>query len=290
MDQVSMSVACWARIDSDHRHLPRPGVTLATTQTHHPPSQTTLLHITFSMSADSNIEPSGLKKPLFAGVAEDGPPVAGNDGVDAEAPIIQTTCSLESQPIYRSKAFFFTVLYTVAFAVVTLILCLHGSLTIGFPYDERPAVFTRVAYASILGSAILGPAYFTSKRFTTFMKTRHETINIHMANGRLLKTLGHSVLLSAVVTGVVGSAASVGHGLIFWPLVYSESVPTEKMVVGSVLVPVACLLGGLRWTYEIVSIAMWVLIRIPKISSGLEGDKYDRVMKIAYVLVSFLFV
>lgn len=34
---------------------------------------------------------------------------------------------------------------------------------------------------------------------------------------------------------------------------------------------------------------MWVLIRIPKISTGLEGVKYDRLIKIAYVFAVIRF-
>lgn len=242
------------------------------------------------MSADSIIESSDFKKPFLAGVVEDVPPPLTKDAVDVEVSIPQPTLSPESRPISRVKALLFKVLHTVAFAIVTLILLLRGSLSIGFPRDERSAVFTRTTYAGILGSAILGPVFFTNKRFMIFMKARYETINIHIANGRLFKALGSSALLSAVVIGIVASAASLGHGLIFWPLVYSESVPTEKMVVDAVLVPVACLLGGLRWTYEMVSITIWVLVRIPKISTGLEGDKYDRLMKTAYVSFLILFV
>jgi len=61
------------------------------------------------------------------------------------------------------------------------------------------------------------------------------------------------------------------------------------MVVDAVLIPVAYLLGGLRWTREVVGMAMWVLIRIPKISAGLEGEKYDKLIKISYAYsISFL--
>lgn len=243
------------------------------------------------MNPDSNVESPDLKKPLPAEVVgSDLPPGSGKETVDAEASVLQPSSSPESRGVSRVGSFFFTISYTAAFAIVTLLLCLHGSQTIGFPYDERSAVFARTTYASIIGSIVLGPVYFTSKRFMTFMKARHEAINIHTANGRLFEALRHPVLLSAVVVGTAASAASLGHGLIFRSLVYSESVPTEKMVIDSVLVPVACLLGGLRWTYEVVSTAMWVLVRIPKISTGLEGDKYDRLMKIAYVPFSFLFV
>jgi hypothetical protein len=142
-------------------------------------------------------------------------------------------------------------------------------------------VFARVAYASILGSVILGPIYLSDQRFMTFMKARREVVNIHLANGRLLKAFGCSMLLSVIVTGVVVSAATLGHGLIFWPLVYSDGLTTRKMVIDAVLIPVACILGGIRWTLEMVSMTAWILIRIPKISTGLEGGKYDRLMKIA---------
>lgn len=241
------------------------------------------------MNADSNIQPPDLKKSPPTEVVGDGLP-PGKEAIETEASILQLSPSPESGRISRVKTFFFTILHTAAFAIVTLLLCLHGSMIIGFPYDERSSVFARTTYASILGTLVLGPVFFTNERFMTFVKARYEIINTHTANGRLFKALWHSVLLSAVAVGTVAFAASFGHGFIFWSLVYSESVPTEKMVIDAVLVPVACLLGGFRWTYEVVSIAMWVLIRIPKISTGLEGDKYDRLMKMAYVSFSFLFV
>ena len=230
------------------------------------------------MNPDSNAEAFDLKKPLLAEIVEDN---ASRPAVDLEASVPQLTSSSESRPVFRVKAFFSRILYTVAFAIVTLILCLHGSSTIGFPRDERSAVYARTTYASILGSVVLGPVYFTNKWFMTSTKAKYQSVNIHLANGRLLKALGHSVLFCAVVTGIVASAASLGHGLIFWSLVYSESASTEKMVIDAVLVPVACLLGGLWLAYEMISVAMWGLIRIPRISTGLEGDKYDRLMKMA---------
>ena len=234
------------------------------------------------MNAGSNIESSDLKKSPLPGVEEcDTPPY---DVVDAEAAVPQHTPSPESR-LSRVKTAFLIIQYTVTFVIAALLFCLRGSVSIGFPYDERSACYTRATYASILGSVILGPVYFTSERFMTFMKARHEIVNIRIANGRLLKALGHSIPLYAVMIGIVASAASLGYGLIFWPLVYSNNLPTEKMALDAVLVPVACLLGGLRWAYEMVTLTMWVLIRIPKISTGLEGNKYDRLLKITCVLV-----
>ena len=242
------------------------------------------------MSANTTLESLDIKKPLLAEtVAAEDVPSPAHDVVDVETAIPQLASSPESRPASRVKAFLLTILYTVTFAITTLIFCLYGSLAIGFPYDERFAAFARVTYASILGSVILGPVYFTSKRFVTFMKARNEAVNVHMANGRLLKALGHSVLLCAVVIGVVASAATLGYGLIFWPLVYSDSFSTKKMVIDAVLVPVACLLGGLRWAREVITMTMWILVRVPKISTGLEGSKYDRLIKIAYVLSALVF-
>ena len=154
-------------------------------------------------------------------------------------------------------------------------------------------MYTNVTCASILGSVVLGPIYFTNRQFMTFMKGRNEVVHVHIANGRLLRALGRSLLFLTIATGVVATAATFGYGLVFWPLVYSESRTTKKMVVDAVLIPVACLLGGLRWTHEVVGMAMWVLVRIPNISAGLEGDKYDKLLKIScghyfLFLVSFL--
>lgn len=233
------------------------------------------------MSTNPTPESLDLKKVLIEAV-EDIPPPA-YDALDVEVAIPRSTSSPESRPVSRVKAFFLTILYVVAFVITTLIFCLYGSLAIGHSYDERLAAFARVTYASIFGSVILGPIYFTNQRFMTFMKAKNEVVNTHMANGRLLKAFGHSVLLCAIVTGVAASAATFGCGLIFWPFIYSDSLSTKKMVVNAVLIPVACLLGGLRWTWEAVSVAMWILIRIPRISTGLEGDKYDRLIKMAYV-------
>ena len=234
------------------------------------------------MSVTPIFESPDPKKTLLTEVAEDIPPPA-YDTVDVEVAVPQSTSSPESRPASRVKAFFLTILYTVAFAITTLILCLYGSLVIGCPYDERSATFARVTCASILGSVILRPVYFTNQRFVTFMKGKNEVVSAHVANGRLLKGFGHSVQLCAIVIGVAASAATLGYGLIFWPLVYSDSLSTKKMVVNAVLIPVACLLGGLRWTREVVSMMMWILIRIPKISTGLEGDKYNKLIKIAWV-------
>lgn len=234
------------------------------------------------MSADTTLKSLDPKKPLLTETVEGVPPPA-YDAVDVEPAIPQPTSSPESRPVSRVKTFFLTVLHTAAFAIVTLIFCLHGSLVIGFPHDERLAAFIRATYASILGSTILGPIYFTNQRFTTILKARNEIINIHAANGRLLKASGHSLLLCGIVIGMVTPAATIGYGLVFWPLVYSENLSTKKMVVDAVLIPAACLLGGLRWTWELVTMTMWILIRIPKISTGLEGDKHNRLIKIAYV-------
>ncbi|KAF9652655.1 hypothetical protein BDM02DRAFT_2542728 [Thelephora ganbajun] len=236
------------------------------------------------MNANPTIDPLDLEKPPPTEAVEDVPPPA-YDVVDLETAIPQSAPSPESRPVSRVKAFFLTILYTVLFVVMTLIFCLQGSLAFGSPHDKRSAALARAIYASILGSVALGPICFTYQRFMTFMKARNEAVNIHTANGRLLKALGHSVLLCAIVIGVVASAAMLGCGLImiFWPIVYSDSLSAKRMVVDAVLVPVACLLGGLRWTYEMVNMMMWVLIRIPKISTGLEGDKHGRLMKIAIV-------
>jgi hypothetical protein len=238
-------------------------------------------HTTTSMSNGSNTESPDLKELSLVEVVEDIPPPPAYDTIDSEAAIP----SFGLQPVSRPQTFFFTILYTVAFTIATLVFCLQGSLAIGFPHDERAAGFARVTYASILGSVLLGPVYFTSQRFMISTKAKHEIVNIHLANGRLLKALGRSVLLCALVIGVVASAASLGYGLMFWPVVYSETetAPTEKMAIDAALIPVACLLGGLRWAYEMVNLTMWILIRIPKISTGFEGTKYDRTMKIAYV-------
>lgn len=233
------------------------------------------------MSAGTALDSPDLKKLPLAEVpvVEDVPPPA-YDASDVETTILPPISSPES----RIKAFFLTAMYTMIFAITALIFCLYGSLVIGFAYDERLAAFTRVTYASILGSFVLGPIYFTNQRFMTCIKTRNRVVNVQLANGRLLKALGHSLLLCAAVTGVVASAATIGYGLIFWPFVYSDSLSTKEMVVAAVLVPVASLLGGLRWTLEVVTMTMWILIRIPKISAGLEGAKRDRLIKIAFVL------
>ena len=234
-----------------------------------------------SMSVNPTFESTEPKKPFPVEVVGGIPPPT-YDAIDAEAAIPQPT---ESQPVSRVKTFFLTILYTVAFAITTTVFCLYGSLSIGFLYDERAAAFARVTYASALGSVILGPIYFTNQRFTTFMKTRNDVVSIHMANGRLLKAVGYTVLVCAIVTGVAVFTATLGYGLIFWPLLYSDDLTTKKMVINAVLTPVACLLGGFRWTREVISITMWMLVRVPKISTGLEGEKYDKLIKIAYVLL-----
>jgi hypothetical protein len=240
------------------------------------------------MSADTTLESLDLKKPLPTEVVEDVPPPA-YDVVDVETAIPQSTVSPESRPVSRVKTFFLTILYTAAFAIMTLIFCLHGLLVIGLPHDEKPAVLTRATCASILGSVILGPIYFIGQRSVTLVKARNEVVNIHIANGRLREALGHSLLLCVIIIGVVTSAAAFGYGLIFWPLVYSESFSTKKMVVDAVCIPAACLLGGLRWTWEVATMMMWILIRIPKISTGLEGDKHSKLIGIAYVLFYLVF-
>lgn len=236
------------------------------------------------MSAGIAFESPDLKKsPLAEVPVEDVPPPA-YEAADVETAISPPISSPESRPVSRIKAFSLAALYTITFAITALVFCLYGSLVIGFSYDERLAAFTRVTYASLLGSFLLGPIYFTNRRFVTCIKTRNEVTNIHLANGRLLKALGHSLVLCAAVIGLVASAATIGCGLIFWPFVYSDGLSTKKIVVAAVLVPVASLLGGLRWTLEVVTMTMWVLIRIPKISTGLEGAKFDRLVKIAFVL------
>lgn len=237
------------------------------------------------MGTDSTIEASDLKKLPLVEDGEDVPPPA-YDAIGTEAAV-----PIHSPEICPSwvKTFFFTTFFTVAFTITTLIFCLYGSLAIGFPYDEREAGFKRVTFASILGGVILGPIYFSSRGFMTFIRTKHEVINNRIAKGKLFRAFGHSVILCAVVVGVVASAASLGYGLVFRPFVYSESAPTEKMVLDAVLVPVACLIGGIRWAYEMLNISMWVLIRIPNISTGFEGAKYDRLMKITYAFLSVSF-
>jgi len=132
---------------------------------------------------------------------------------DVEVAIPQPTPSPESRPVSRVKAFFFTALYTLVFAITTSVVCLCGSVSIGFPYDERSAVYTRVTCASILSSVVLGPIYFTNRRFITSMKERNELVHVHIANGRLLKALGRSLLLLTVAIGVVATAATFGYGL-----------------------------------------------------------------------------
>ena len=239
------------------------------------------------MSANPTFESSELKKQFLTEVVEDVPPPA-YDIVDAEAAITPSTPP-ESWLAPPVKTFFLTILCTAAFAITTSVFYLYGSLAIGFPYNERSATYARVTYASILGSVILGPIRFTNQRFMTSIMARGEVVNTHMANGRLLKAFGCLVLLCTIVTGVAASAATFGYGLIFWPLVYSDGLTTEKTVIDAVLVPVACLFGGLRFTREVVSMMMWVLIRIPKISTGLEGVKYDRLIKIAYVFAVIRF-
>lgn len=231
------------------------------------------------MSADPNFEPPELKKPFLTEVAKD-IPLPGYDAVDAEAAIPQLT---ESWPVSRVKSFFLTILYTVAFAITTTVFCLHGSLSIGFPYDERSAASARVTYASILGCVILGPIYFTNQRFMAFMKARSDVINIHTANGRLLKAFGETALFCTIATGVGAFTVTLGYGLIFWPLLYSDNLTTKKMVIDAVLAPVACLLGGFRWAREAISITMWMLVRVPKISTGLEGGKYEKLIRMTYV-------
>ena len=240
------------------------------------------------MSISMTFESPDLEKPFLTEVVDDIPSPA-YDATDVEAVIPQPTPSPESLPVSRVKAFFLAILYILAFAITTSVICLCGSISIGFPYDERSAVYRRVVCASVLGSVILGPIYLTNRRFMTFMKGRKEVTHIHLANGRLLKALRYLLLLLTVATGVIAVTATFGHGLVFWPLAYSESRTTKKMVVDAVLVPVACLLGGLRWTREVVGMAMWVLVRIPKISTGLGGAKYDRLIKISHVY-SFSFL
>ena len=241
------------------------------------------------MNDSLGTKPFDLEK-LPAEVVKDVSLPPASSSIDVEVAVPQPTPPPEFPQATRLRTFSLTILYTVAFAVATLIFCLHGSLLIGFPqYDERLAASWRATYASILGGVVLGPVYFTSERFMTYLKAKNEVVNTHLANGRLLKTFGHSALVCAVAIAAAMSAAALGLGLIFWPLVYSDAVPAEKMVVDAILVPVACLLGGLRWVYEMVSMAMWTLIRIPKISTGLEGSKYNRLVRIAYVLL-FLFV
>jgi len=235
------------------------------------------------MSADPSFEFPDLQKPPLTEVVEDVPPPA-YDALDIEAAIAQSAASPKSQPESRVKTFFLTtILYTIAFAIAAAAFGIHGSWLIGFPYDEELEAFARAAYASILGSVILGPVYFTNKRFMGYMGARKEAANTHMANGRLIKALGHSLLFFNIVTVAAAFAAALGYGLIFWPLEYSESLSTGKMVVNAIFIPVASLLGGLRWTYEMVSIAMWILVRAPKISTGLEGEKYERLIKIVCV-------
>lgn len=235
------------------------------------------------MGADSTIEASDLTK-LPPVEVEEGVPPPAYDAIDAEA--ADPNPSPEICPS-RAKPLLFS---TVAFTITTLIFCLYGSLAIGFPYDEREAAFKRVTFASIFGSVILGPVYFTSKGFITFASARHEVINNRIANGNLFRSFGHSVILCAVMIGVVASAASLGYGLVFWQLVYSDSVPTEKVLLDAALVPVACLIGGIRWAYEMLNISMWVLIRIPKISTGFEGAKHDRLVGIAVTFTVFRFM
>jgi len=246
-----------------------------------PSSQTTHSLPSVGMSAGTTFDSPDLKTALLAEVpVEDVPPPA-YDATDVEIAIHPPMSSPEFRLVSRIKAFSLTALYTMIFAITTLIFCLYGSLVIGFSYDERLAAFTRVTYASLFGSAVLGPIYFTNRRFVACVKTRNEVANIHLANGRLFKALGHSLLLCAAVIGVATSAATIGCGLIFWPFVYSDGLSTKKMAVAAILIPAASLLGGLRWTLEVVTMTMWILIRIPKISAGLEGAKYDRLVKIA---------
>lgn len=235
------------------------------------------------MGANSTFEASNLTKLPLVEVEEGVPPPA-YDAIDAETAVPNP--SPEIRPS-RAKALFFS---TAAFTITTLIFCLYGSLAIGFPYDEREAAFKRVTFASILGGIILGPVYFTSKGFVTFASARHEVINNRIANGKLFRAFGHSVILCAVVIAVVASAASLGYGLVFRQLVYSDSVPTEKMVLDAVLVPVACLIGGIRWAYEMLNISMWVLVRMPKISTGFEGAKHDRLVGITATFTVFRFM
>lgn len=265
--------------------LPRQQCTRLTNRLYSSSSRTTHSLPPVSMSAGTTFESPDLKKsPLVEVPVEEDVPPPTYEVADIETAIPPPMPSPESRPVSRIKAFSFTALYTIIFAIATLIFCLYGSLVIGFSYDERLAAFTRLTYAALLGSFVLGPIYFTNSGFITCIKTRNEVANIHLANGRLLKALGHSLLLCAAVLGVVASAATVGCGLIFWPFVYSGSLSTKKMVVAVVLIPVASLLGGLRWTLEFVTMTMWIVIRIPKISTGLEGAKHDRLIVIAFVL------
>jgi len=235
------------------------------------------------MSVNPSFKSPDLKEPLLTEVVEDVPPPA-YDAPDVKAAIAQPTTSPESQQVSRVKMFFLTILYTIAFTIATLFFCLYGSLT----NDEASTAIA--VFGSILGSVILGPIYFTNQRFMACVKARNEVISIYIANGRLVEAFRHSLLHCAIVTGVVASAATIGCGLIFWPFAHVGDLSTEKMLVGTVLVPVACLHSGLRWTYEAVSMAMWILVKIPRISTGLEGEKYDNLLKTAcvFVLIRFL--
>jgi len=238
---------------------------------------------TARMSANPSSDSPDLQKNPLTEVVEDVPPPAYNVH-DVEAAIAQSATSPKSQPESRTKTFLLTTLYTVIFAIAAVIFGLRGSWTIGFGYDEELAAYARSTYAGIIGSIILGPIFFTNRRFRGYMGARKEAINIHIANGRLIKALGNSLLYFAVVTGAAAFAAALGYGLMFWPLEYSDSLSTEKMVVRAILIPVACLFGGFRWTCEMVSMAMWILIRAPRISAGLEGEKYERLIKIVCAL------
>lgn len=151
-------------------------------------------------------------------------------------------------------------------------------------------MFARLAYASFLGSVVLGPIYFTNQRFVALTKTRIEAVIINIANGKLVFASAYLSLLYIFVTAIAVSAATVGYGLILWPLVYSESLSTKEMVDDAAIIPLTCFFGALRWIWEMYSITLWSLIRLPKISIGLEGEKYDRLIKIrhGFVLVRFL--
>lgn len=235
------------------------------------------------MSVNPTLESSDLKKLSIPEVVED-VPLPTYDTVDLEAANPRSTPS-EFRPASRVKTFFLTALYTAAFTITTLMFCLHGLVFIGSPYNERLEVFERGIYASIFGSIILGPMYFTNQSFMTFAKARNEVINIHMTNGRLIRAFRDLALFCAVVVGAVVSAATLGSGLVFWPLVHSNDPFTKNMAVDAALTPIAGLFGGLRWSYEVIGMMIWTLVRIPRISTGLEGDKYENLIKIACVFV-----
>lgn len=238
------------------------------------------------MSPNPSPSSPNLGKPLHTEGVH--PPVYNPTGAEAATP--QSTTSPEFQPETQFDTNILAFLYTIVFIFTTVGLCWLGSYNITVQPDEQQQAFARLIYASLLGSIVLGPILFTNRRFSDFKKAKAEAFMVHTANGRLLEALKHiSFLYIVIVIGASAIAATVGYGLIFWPLVYSESLSTMKMVEDAAIIPLACFLGGFRLLWAVYNILLWTLIRVPKIS-GLEGEKYDKLIKTGcgFALVYFI--